>query len=100
MTLTVLARIAGDNGGLGSQTEVVGRLDFDVVGREGVRVVDVVPQPLGGGVLPLLPGVSPPATTPGTSGEAHSTPGTSAAGHVRTSPWGGGGGGGGNRVKW
>lgn len=58
-TLTVFPRVTDDNRRLWAHPEVVYGLHFELVWREGVCIVDVVPQPLGGGVLPLLPGVSP-----------------------------------------
>lgn len=55
---TVLSRITNDNRRFWTQSKVIDGLNFEVIGSEGVCVVYVVLQPLGGGILPLLPGVS------------------------------------------
>lgn len=55
---TVLSRITNDNRRFWTQSKVIDGLNFEVIGSKGVCVVYVVLQPLGGGILPLLPGVS------------------------------------------
>lgn len=59
LVLTVFPRVTSDNRRLWTQAEVVDSLHFDLVRSEGICIVDVVPHPFSGGILPLLSGISP-----------------------------------------
>lgn len=57
---TVFPRVTNDDRGLRAQPKVIDGLDFELIRSEGIGIVDVVLQPFGGGVLPLLSGISSP----------------------------------------
>lgn len=55
---TIFSRVTNDNRWFRTQPEVIDSLNFKLIGSEGICVIYVVFQPLGGGILPLLSGVS------------------------------------------
>lgn len=58
--LTVLPGVANDDRGFRAIAKEVDGLNFNLIGREGVRVIDdVATPPIGCVVLPLLPGIPP-----------------------------------------
>ncbi len=59
MIFTVFPRVTNDNRRLWSQPKVVNSLNFDLIRSESVCIIDVVFQPFGGCILPLLSGISP-----------------------------------------
>lgn len=57
--LTILSRVANDHRRFWSETKVIDGLYFNLIGREGVRLVDdVTAPPVGGVIFPLLSGIS------------------------------------------